>query len=116
VWSSAVQIVDNGWIVEMKIPYRCLRFDNNNVETWGIQFHRRFRRDESQYTWNPIDVSKGSMGLYHGELKGLSDIEPPTRLAFYPFISTVQNNFDGVYESNFNAGLDLKFGLTETLL
>ncbi|WP_144962881.1 DUF5916 domain-containing protein [Gillisia sp. Hel_I_86] len=113
VWSSAVEIVDDGWIVEMKIPYRCLRFDNDNVETWGIQFHRRFRRDESQYTWNPIDVSKGNIGLYHGELKGLSDLDPPTRLSLYPFISTVQNSFDGVYESNFNAGLDVKFGLTE---
>ena len=113
VWSSAVQIVDDGWTVEMKIPYRCLRFDNNNVETWGIQFHRRFLRDESQYTWNPIDVSKGNIGIYHGELKGLNDIQPPTRLAFYPFVSTVQNSFDGVYESNLNAGLDLKYGITE---
>ncbi len=113
VWSSAVEIVENGWIVEMKIPYRCLRFDNKNIETWGIQFHRRFRRDESQYSWNPIDVKKGNPGLYHGELKGLSDLEPPTRLSLYPFISTVQNNYDGAYESNINAGLDVKFGITE---
>ena len=113
VWSSAVEIVEDGWIVEMRIPYRCLRFDNNNVETWGIQFHRRFRRDESQYTWNPIDISKGNIGLYHGELKGLEDLDPPTRLSLYPFVSTVQNNFDGVYESNFNAGLDVKYGITE---
>ena len=113
VWSSAVKIVEDGWIVEMKIPYRCLRFDNNDVETWGIQFHRRFRRDESQYTWNPIDISKGNIGLYHGELKGLSDLNPPTRLSLYPFVSTVQNSYDGAYESNFNAGLDVKYGLTE---
>jgi hypothetical protein len=105
--------VDDGWIVEMKIPYRCLRFDNNNIETWGIQFHRSFRRDETQYTWNPIDISKGNIGLYHGELNGLNDLDPPTRLSLYPFVSTVQNNFDGVYESNFNAGLDVKYGLTE---
>lgn len=113
VWNSAVQIVDDGWIVEMKIPYRCLRFDNKNVETWGIQFHRRFRSDESQYAWNPIDATKGNIGLYHGELKGLDQLDPPTRLSLYPFVSTVQNKYDGVHESNFNAGLDLKFGITE---
>ena len=50
VWSSAVKINDDGWTVEIKIPYRCLRFDNKDLETWGVQFHRRFRRDESQYT------------------------------------------------------------------
>ena len=113
VWSSAVKINDDGWVVEMKIPYRCLRFDNNNLETWGVQFHRRFRRDESQYTWNPIDITKGNIGLYHGELKGLTNLEPPVRLAFYPFVSTVQTSFDGEHESNFNAGLDVKYGLTE---
>jgi hypothetical protein len=90
VWSSAVQITNDGWIVEIKIPYRCLRFDTNNLDTWGVQFHRRFRRDNSQYTWNPIDITKGNIGLYHGELKGLKNLDPPVRLAFYPFISTVQ--------------------------
>ena len=113
VWKSAVQIKEDGWVVEIKIPYRCLRFDNNNVETWGIQFHRRFRRDESQYTWNPIDISVGNIGQYHAELKGLKDLEPPTRLAFYPFVSTVFNSFDGEDETNFNAGLDVKYGITE---
>lgn len=113
VWSSAVKINDDGWTVEIKIPYRCLRFDNNNLETWGVQFHRRFRRDESQYTWNPIDITKGNIGLYHGEIKGLANLEPPVRLSFYPFISTVQTSFDGEHESSFNAGLDVKYGITE---
>lgn len=113
VWDSAVQINEDGWSVEMKIPYRCLRFDNKNVETWGLQFHRRFRRDESQYTWNPVDISKGNIGLYHGELKGLDNLEPPIRLAFYPFVSTVQTQFDGDNESDFNAGMDIKYGITE---
>jgi len=113
VWESAVKINEDGWTVELKIPYRCLRFDNKNLETWGVQFHRRFRRDESQYTWNPIDISKGNIGLYHGALKGLANLKPPVRLAFYPFVSTVQQSFDGDHESNFNAGLDVKYGITE---
>ena len=113
VWDSAVKINDDGWTVEIKIPYRCLRFDNKNLETWGVQFHRRFRRDESQYTWNPIDITKGNIGLYHGEIKGLSNLEPPVRLAFYPFVSTVQSSFDGEHQSNFNAGMDIKYGITE---
>ena len=43
VWSSAVKIVDDGWIVEVKIPYSALRFSNQKVQTWGLQFHRHFR-------------------------------------------------------------------------
>lgn len=109
VWDSAVKIVDDGWIVEMKIPYRALRF-SKDVETWGLQFHRRFRVDNTQYTWNPIDRTKGNMGLYHGELTGIENIEPPTRLNFYPFASTVFNNED---KPDFKLGMDVKYGITE---
>ncbi|NNK27489.1 MAG: carbohydrate binding family 9 domain-containing protein, partial [Flavobacteriaceae bacterium] len=109
VWDSAVKIVDDGWIVEMKIPYRALRF-SKDVKTWGVQFHRRFRIDNTQYTWNPIDITKGNIGLYHGELTGIENIDPPTRLAFYPFTSAIYNN---MRSPNYNFGMDVKFGITE---
>jgi len=109
VWDSAVKIVDDGWIVEMKIPYRALRF-SKDVKTWGLQFHRRFRIDNTQYSWNAIDRTKGNVGLYHGELTGIENIEPPIRLAFYPFASTIFNNMD---RPNFNIGMDVKYGITE---
>ena len=113
VWDSAVKIVDDGWVFEMKIPYRALRFSNQEAQTWGLQFHRHFRRDRSQYTWNPIDVTQGNMGLYHGELTGIKNIEPPTRLSFYPFTSGILNTFDAESETDFKVGLDVKYGLTE---
>lgn len=114
VWDSAVKIVADGWIVEMKIPYSALRFSNNDgPQTWGLNFHRHIRRNQEQYTWNPIDVTKGNIGLYHGELNGLDNISPPTRLSFYPFISGTETRFDGSQESNFGAGLDVKYGVSE---
>ncbi len=113
VWDSAVKIVDDGWIVEVKIPYSTLRFSNQEVQTWGLQFHRRFRLDNSQYSWNPIDRSKGYVGLYHGEMKGIKNIKPPTRLSFYPFVSGLARSFDGATDTDMNVGLDLKYGITE---
>ena len=111
VWDSAVKINDDGWVVEMKIPYRALRF-STDVETWGLQFHRRIQRENSQYTWNPIDPTKGNIGLYNGELKGLKNIEPPVRLNIYPFASTV---FDNMNKPDFNLGMDVKYGITENI-
>lgn len=113
VWDSAVKIVDDGWIVEMKIPYRALRFSNEEVQIWGLQFHRRFRLDNSQYSWNPIDRTKGSASLYHGELTGIKNIEPPTRLSLYPFVSGVSKSFDGNTDTDIKIGLDIKYGVTE---
>lgn len=113
VWESATKIVDDGWIVEMKIPYSVLRFSNQEKPIWGLQFHRRFRSTSEQYSWNPIDVTKGNIGLYHGELVGLENIQPPTRLSLYPFASTLINSYDGTITDDYSLGLDVKYGISE---
>jgi hypothetical protein len=97
----------------MKIPYSNLRFANKEVQTWGMQFHRRFRRDNSQYTWNPVDISKGYIGNYAGVVNGIKNINPPTRLSFYPFASANVKTFDGETIDDYSAGMDVKYGLTE---
>ena len=113
VWDSAVQIKEDGWTVEMKIPYRTLRFANQENPTWGLQFHRQYRRERAQYTWNPIDPTKGNVGLYHGQMKGLDNIEPPVRLNLYPFATGVIDTFDGESDNSLNFGMDLKYGITD---
>ena len=113
VWISAVQIVDDGWIVEMEIPYRTLRFPDQAEPTWGVQFHRHMRRDQSQYTWNPLDPTQGNIGLYHGELKGLRDLKPPVRLNLYPFSTGIVNSYDGNTETDLTFGMDVKYGITD---
>jgi len=114
VWDSAVRIVDDGWIAEFKIPYSALRFSNQEVQTWGINFHRRHMRDNRQYTWNPLDLSSGKkIGLMHGEIRGIENISPPTRLAFFPFASAITRSYDGENDSEFNFGMDVKYGITE---
>ncbi|ULC60659.1 DUF5916 domain-containing protein [Flaviramulus sp. BrNp1-15] len=115
VWDSAVQIVDDGWVVEIKIPYRALRFTQQENPVWGIQFHRHFRQTRAQYSWNPIDVTKGNFGLYNANLEGLKNITPPTRLSFYPYASALVNSFEGETETDFAAGLDVKYGITENI-
>lgn len=114
VWESATKMVSDGWIVEMKIPYRALRFTQQENPTWGIQFHRHYRKTREQSTWNAVDPTVGGgIGLFNAELKGLQNLKPPTRLSFYPFASTVIDNFDGDTEDDFNIGLDIKYGITE---
>mgnify|MGYP003117025307 CR=1 FL=1 len=113
VWQSAVKIVDDGWVVEIEIPYRTLRFADQEKPTWGLQLQRQFRRERSQYSWNTIDPTKGNVGLYHGELKGLDGIKPPVRLNLYPFSTGIINNFDGETDTDLTFGIDVKYGLTD---
>ena len=44
VWISEVTIDDKGWYVEMKIPYSAIRFPDNEVQKWDVNFSRKIRR------------------------------------------------------------------------
>lgn len=70
-----------------------------------------FRRERSEYAWNPIDPTKGIVGLYHGELKGLKDIEPPVRLNLYPFTTGIMNTFDDKTDTKLTFGMDVNMAL-----
>ena len=120
VWESNVSIVDNGWIVEAKIPYSALRFPNKDIQTWGIQFGRNLRRLREQSFWNPVDQGTDGFINQAGILTGIKDIKSPVRLSFTPFVTTYLNN---TYNPNddpsfnwgtsYNAGIDLKYGIND---
>lgn len=113
VWESAHKITDNGWSVEMKIPYRALRFANKPIQSWGMNFHREIRNLNSRYTWNHIDNQQGAWTQYDGLVENLKDIKPPTRLSFYPYASVTTTTFDGNTDFDWSVGMDVKYGITE---
>ncbi|WP_019037578.1 DUF5916 domain-containing protein [Psychroflexus tropicus] len=115
VWESAVQKTSFGWQLEMKIPYRTLRFPKTDIQTWGVQFRRYFRRERSEYAWNPIDRTKGYEGLYHGKLIGIQDLKPPLRLNLYPFTTGIVNTIGDETTTDFKLGMDVKYGITDNL-
>ncbi|NQV77445.1 MAG: carbohydrate binding family 9 domain-containing protein [Lutibacter sp.] len=114
VWDSEVTVNEDSWVVEIKIPYSALRFSNTNTQTWGINFHRRINKLNEQYVWNYIDKKSGVNTQYAGHLTGIKDITPPTRLSFSPYASATQTSYDGDSNFDYNAGLDLKYGINES--
>ena len=113
IWYSAAKIVENGWTVEMKIPFSELRFPKSAVQNWGINFFRQVNRTKTAYTWNHVNNQKGSFLLYDGVLENIKNIDPPTRLSFTPYFSTYVNNYDGKTTTNFNGGMDVKYGIND---
>lgn len=113
VWKSAVKINDDGWIAEIFIPYSELRFPEKEVQEWGLNMERVFRRTETYYTWSHVDNSKASYSFFDGELFGIENIKPPVRLSFRPYISFDANNYSGNNSINLNGGMDLKYGIND---
>ena len=113
IWYSGVKILENGWSVEMKIPFSELRFPKNSNQDWGVNFFRQINRNKTAYTWNHVNNQKSSFLLYDGVLENIKNINPPTRLSFLPYFSTYVNNYDGKTTTNINGGMDVKYGINE---
>lgn len=114
VWESDVKLLDNGWSLEMKIPYSALRFSAENVKDWGMNIHRRIQSKKEQYSWNFIDKSKGTYTEYAGKLIGIKNVDTPTRLSFYPYAQGLISHYDGDTKTSGTAGMDIKYGLSDS--
>jgi hypothetical protein len=116
VWQSQTRIVDNGWIVEMRIPYSALRFAAEEEPVWGLNFFRRIRRYNSNNSWNFINFNIQGFLHQSGQLHGLKNIQPPVRLSISPYVAQYVENKPGTSENDFvfKGGMDLKFGISES--
>lgn len=116
VWKSKVNIVDDGWIVELEIPYSALRFPKKDIQEWGINFWRDIRRLDEFSSWNFTDREVSNQMNYLGTLKGLKGIKPPLRLSLSPYVSGYVEK--GAEETSarttLNGGMDLKWGINQS--
>lgn len=119
VWSSAVVRNENGWQLEMRIPYSAFRFPQGEVQNWGINFLRYISRNREESTWCPIKPGFDNWPAQCGEVSNLVGIKPPLRLAFMPYLSAYADHYptnetgQSNWSRSFNGGMDIKFGLNE---
>jgi len=118
VWQCNTSITENGWVAEFKIPYSALRFPDQEEQVWDVNFTRVIRRHREQSFWRVIDPKVDGLIIQSGELRNIKNIQPPTRLFFYPYASAYYDTYpaeDGSTASStsINGGMDLKFGINE---
>lgn len=129
IWDSRTDRFSDGWTVEIRIPFKSLRYRPMEVQTWGIQLRRIIqRRTEAAYlTALPISAAQGNSviaGLWRVSLAGtLVGLEVPDRsnnVEVKPYgIGGVTN--DGSASSSSQeelsgqVGFDVKYGITRNL-
>ena len=121
VWEGETKVVEDGWIVEMKIPYSAIRFPEAEEQVWDLNFARTINRSGENTFWNPIDRTINGFLTQFGKLKGIKNIKPPVRLQATPFIVGYLENYNDKAEvdpqnawgRSFNAGMDIKYGLSD---
>jgi len=85
IWQTEVQINDQGWTLEMEIPFSNLSFYEGDELTWGLNINRFIQRKYELISWMvfPLDV-EGVVSKY-GHLNGLTGIYPPAKFEFRPY-------------------------------
>uniref|UniRef100_UPI004047A1FC DUF5916 domain-containing protein n=5 Tax=Roseivirga sp. TaxID=1964215 RepID=UPI004047A1FC len=115
VWLSSTKVYDDYWVVEMKIPYAVLRFNSKDVQNWGINFVRQNSSLNEASFWNPIDPQIDGYLNQSGLVTNIKNVKAPTRLFFYPYVSTVFNRSTatGFTQPQLNGGMDIKYGIND---
>ena len=118
VWDSKVIMKPDGWVVEMRIPYISLRFAKKDMQNWGLQMLRFFRRNNESSYWSPVDPKVNGFVNQFGELNELKNILPPLRLSFSPYVTTgfrsSPQTSGYLNEWLRNGGMDVKYGINES--
>jgi len=129
IWDSRTGRFDGGWTVEMRIPFKSLRYRPTEEQLWGIQLRRIIRRrtEASYLTPLPISAARGNSviaGLWRvseaGSLVGLEVPSESLNLEIKPYAiggvtTDVNANPPTRNERAGDVGLDVKYGITRNL-
>lgn len=118
-WYSKTKIFPDHFNVEIAIPFKTLRYDQNNMQ-WGINFLRSDLKKNEIHSWSRIPVNFPGLDLgYTGALQW--DAPPPkpgTNISLIPYITggLKENKEENEKLSgDVNAGFDAKVALTSSL-
>ncbi len=125
VWDVKASVFAQGWMVEIAIPFKSLRYREGRDQIWSFNLRRSIRWKNEEVFLSPVAASHRFRGIYKfSEAATLVGIEAPfgsrsLELKPYGIATSVtnleaeppqENDFDG------DAGLDAKYGLTPGLI
>jgi hypothetical protein len=123
VWEVRTRRVRGGWVAELRIPFRALRFDQSNATMWGINFSRHLRRNNEVVFWSPVprayNLNRVSLA---GNLSGLETGNAGRDMRLKPYLAQGTVRAAGTelvprpgYVASVDIGADLRAALTPGL-
>jgi Domain of unknown function (DUF5916)/Carbohydrate family 9 binding domain-like len=125
IWYVKTERFDQGWTMEVAIPFKSLRYRANGTQTWGINLRRLVKwKNEFSYL-SLVPAALGTTGVSRmASAATVIGIETPSEsknveLKPYAVSSATTNRagaqpFDNRLDAN--AGLDFKYGLTRSMI
>ena len=119
VYRSEARVADDGWTLEVAIPFTTIRFSEAEAPEMGVAFYRSIRRKNEDVYWPHIGQSYRagiSQVSRYATLTGLSDLRRGRHLEVKPFaIAGGQKIGEADASSVEDVGLDVKWALTSNM-
>jgi hypothetical protein len=123
VWEATGRRTAQGWVAEIAIPFKTLRFANDSLQTWGANFVRRIARHREESYWSPVARELGFFGhfkpAYYGHLEGFRQLHQGGALELKPFsLAGGAKDFEAAgnpFTRQLDFGADAKIHLTANL-
>ena len=124
VWEAKTNRDEEGWYVEMRIPFSSMRFRPAANMTWGLQVLRSMHQRGEETSWVCWDREDPGFISRFGALEGLRNVDAPRQLELMPYVVSRAEDPSDPFHSGFsaeewdflsNTGIDLKYGLTADL-
>lgn len=118
-WYSEVSKTAEGWVVEIAIPFKSIRF-KKGANQWGINFWRSDRQANERHVWAkvPVQFSPTDLG-FTGSLDWDAAPQPTgMNVSITPYaLSSVTKDFEKntATKGDFDFGGEAKVGLSPTL-
>src|SRR5689334_15483018 len=74
VFESKGHVTAFGYEVEVRIPFKSLRYQSKDVQDWGINIVRQVQHAGEEDTWVPASRAAASFLAQSGRLVGLTDL------------------------------------------
>ncbi|UCF04056.1 MAG: carbohydrate binding family 9 domain-containing protein [bacterium] len=122
VWRCKSCITEDGWFLEIAIPWKTLRFVEQDSSIWGINFARMIRRKNEHVYWQLVPRKLGGAAVFRfseaGTLQGMTDLKMGGNLELKPyFLGGLENDLNTDFKTDHlsDFGLDSKIALTANL-
>lgn len=94
VWYRGVKVFDDRWEVEIKIPFKSIRY-KKGLDRWGIQFMRYSARNRETDYWTAVSQLESDMVSKYGSLEGVNPQVTGYYFELYPEAFVRYEDYEG---------------------
>ena len=120
VFDSKGRLTDYGYEVEVRIPFKSLRFQPAQEQRWGINVTRQVQHSGAEDSWAPAKRASASFLSQSGHLVGLTELSRGLVLEFNPSLTSKTTGSPGADGWRYAGGSpelggSLRWGVTNNL-